>query len=145
LKIDVGGTVGNVSAADFLRPNDIVLNDVRALRACADNKCLCAANNTQTDVVPLVTACQQCMFAALITRNKLPDDPRAGQASALTAYQTACNATASILLDTTVIALVPPPNWDGPFGQGLNVGTTVITVIVGALLGSGLIGVVISM
>ncbi len=39
LKIDVGGTVGNVSAADFLRPNDIVLNDVRALRVAALPSC----------------------------------------------------------------------------------------------------------
>lgn len=149
LTINVGGTVGNVSAADFLKPNDVVLNDCTtecgaaetAIAACTDNTCLCNANTT----VPLITQCQQCMFAALITRNKRPDDARAGQAPALTAYQTACNATAGILLDTTVIALASPPNWDGPFGQGLNVGTTVISVIAATVLGTGLIGVLVTM
>ena len=42
-------------------------------------------------------------------------------------------------------AIAPPSDWDGPFGQGLNMGATVVTVIIGALLGSGLITVLCTM
>lgn len=42
-------------------------------------------------------------------------------------------------------AITVPSDWDGPFGQGLNLGATIVTVIVGAVLGSGLIGVLCTM
>ena len=48
-------------------------------------------------------------------------------------------------LDPKVFALAPPANWDGPFGQGLNTFTTVITVIAATIIGSGAIAVVNTM
>ena len=71
------------------------------------------------------------------------------------AYVAACNTanitvitngTASTLtIAAADAALTLPPNWDGPFGQGLNIGTTVVTVAAATLLGGGLIGVLITM
>ena len=56
------------------------------------------------------------------------------------AYSTACNLTAPHLL-----ALAPPAGWDGPFGQGLTTGTTVVTFIAALILGLGSITVVNTM
>ncbi|RPD60725.1 hypothetical protein L226DRAFT_533094 [Lentinus tigrinus ALCF2SS1-7] len=165
LTINVGLSTGNVTAADFLKPNDPVLGDCTqectaaesVISACTNNACLCNANATDaTAAIPPIVKCEQCMFNALITRNTVPQDPRAGQSSALSAYLAACN-TANITVTAadgtpstlTVAAaaavLTSPPNWDGPFGQGLNTGTTVITVIAATILGGGLIGVLVTM
>lgn len=80
--------------------------------------------------------------------------------SLFTAWQAACISTAPVngtLLDATrafpdtfkaykaKFAITVPSDWDGPFGQELNMGATVVTVIVGALLGGSLIGVLCTM
>ena len=104
------------------------------------------------------------MFDRLIAEFKLPEDDLAGSAPALSgmsfsyplmlfpfaapalialssiAYSTACNLTAPHLL-----ALAPPAGWDGPFGQGLTTGTTVVTFIAALILGLGSITVVNTM
>lgn len=75
------------------------------------------------------------------------------------AYQTSCLSSPinGTLLDASrpapdtfksykaLFAITVPPDWDGPFGQGLSMAATVITVIAGAGLGAGMIGVLISM
>ncbi|TBU59860.1 hypothetical protein BD310DRAFT_816208 [Dichomitus squalens] len=126
LNITIGGR--NITAPQFLNTSDIVLQD-SALNTCgANDTCACAAST-----VSLVLGCQQCMFNQLIARNKQPVDLLAGQASALTAYSTACtNITA---VNASQVTLTLPPDWDGPFGQGLTTGTTVVAVIAAFVLG----------
>ena len=60
----------------------------------------------------------------------------------IAAITTALLASAVLAAD---IALVVPPGWDGPFGLGLSTAGTVVTVIAGALIGSGAIYVVNTM
>ena len=63
-----------------------------------------------------------------------------------TAYSAACGSPSpNITVAAADIALTVPANWDGPFGQGLNTGTTVISVIITFFLGVGLITVVNTM
>ena len=62
-----------------------------------------------------------------------------------TAYMAACNLALNTTLDTTNATLAVPPTWDGSFGQGLDIGGTVVTVIAGTILGGGLIGVLCTM
>ena len=57
----------------------------------------------------------------------------------------ACNLALNTTLDTTNATLAVPPTWDGSFGQGLDIGGTVVTVIAGTILGGGLIGVLCTM
>ncbi|KAI0742769.1 hypothetical protein C8Q80DRAFT_1273380 [Daedaleopsis nitida] len=141
-----------VQATDFLSSNisDVVRSDcnaecqpgVNAINACGtDNSCLC--NTTTT--IPLVVSCEECMFEKLIARFKKPDDPLAGQTNALTAYMTSCNNATNSTLDSKLFALHVPDNWDGPFGQGLNLPTTIVAVIFTTIFGGGLISVLCTM
>ncbi|KAH9846580.1 hypothetical protein C2E23DRAFT_890756 [Lenzites betulinus] len=146
LSIDypVPGITGNITAAQFLAPNDPALAAcsaecplaINAVQACGtDDKCLCNATTT----VPLILACEQCMFNQLIHDNRLPQDPRAGQSTAFAAYSAACSSISPI---PATFGLVPPPDWDGPFGQGLTTFGTVVSVIAATVLGVGMITVV---
>lgn len=104
------------------------------------------------------------MFTQLIALNKRPADDLAGQSSSLNgksspsnplllfltptslsaiAYKTACSNV--LLAINTTFALTLPPDWDGPFGQGLTMGTTVIAVGSAFILGLFSIGIVNSM
>lgn len=101
------------------------------------------------------------MFAQLIALNKRPADSLAGQTSSLAgafstsgnpfsflmpiapsaiAYTTACNGTTE-----TPLKLALPADWDGPFGQGLTMGTTVIAVGSAFIIGLFSISIVNSM
>lgn len=55
-------------------------------------------------------------------------------------YIAACT-TAKQTVDPTLGKLTLPPNWDGPFGQGLNTATTAIVLIVTLGLGLFCMGV----
>ncbi|KZT18253.1 hypothetical protein NEOLEDRAFT_1125590 [Neolentinus lepideus HHB14362 ss-1] len=142
LTIAVGGTVGNVSATDFLAVQDTALMNecstqcapaMTAIQNCGtSDSCLC--NGT---TVPLITTCEQCMFNQLITDNRPMPDPRAGSTSALTAYAAACLASVNVTVPKTSITLTLPSNWDGPVGVGLNLAGTVVTVAAGFGLGMG--------
>ena len=90
-------------------------------------------------------------------------DPRAGNQVALTGmfmqtsgmplsfaeYQTIVYAAAclnaTITLPASVTTLELPPDWDGPFGQGLTPATTAITFIAALMVGGGAIAVVNTM
>ncbi|KAI6030277.1 hypothetical protein EDC04DRAFT_2898421 [Pisolithus marmoratus] len=140
LTIDVGGSVGNVSAADFLNVPDTALlatcqepcnNATILIQNCGtDDPCLCGPAT-----VTAITACQQCMFDDLIDRFAESTDPRIGSTLALTAYGTACSTSVNITIPTQFITLQLPSNWDGPYLVGLSLPATVLVVVTGALLG----------
>jgi len=150
LNITVGGSVGTVPASQFLTVDDAgITSDCQtqctpannAIQACGTNdSCLC--NST---TVAAITACEQCMFNDLIAKNIPMPDPRAGSATALTAYAAACLADANVTVPTTEITLTLPSDWDGPFGQSLSLPATVLTVIVASGLASGSIWVLSTM
>ncbi|TFY81080.1 hypothetical protein EWM64_g2933 [Hericium alpestre] len=143
LNIVLGGSVGNISELDFLKPNDSKLiadcasnctAGNQAIDACLDdNNCLC--NST---TVTAITACEQCMLTSIIKENRKVSDPRAGSAVALNAYSAACAAPPlNITIPATSIALTLPADWDGPQSDILSTGVTVVAVIAGAVLGGG--------
>ncbi|CAL1697991.1 unnamed protein product [Somion occarium] len=161
-----GGSLSNLPPSQFFNFNDPdVMNTcqkdcapaIDAIRNCGDtdDACLCSSNAT----IPAITSCHQCVFGDLIHKRKLASDPREDSTPALTAYQTSCLSSPinGTLLDASrpapdtfksykaLFAITVPPDWDGPFGQGLSMAATVITVIAGAGLGAGMIGVLISM
>ena len=133
-----------------------------AYQSCQDNPdCLCGANAPQQ-----FYDCQQCLFTGLIKENVAMPDPRVGNqvllsgASAyplrlawvsirvLTAdagFAAACLNYASAVVSPNFTALALPPDWDGPFGQGLTPATTAITLIAALVVGGGAIAVVNSM
>ncbi|KAF8553617.1 hypothetical protein OG21DRAFT_1485274 [Imleria badia] len=141
LSIDVGGTLGNVSATDFLNVTDTYLltdcqtqcnNANSIITSCGtSDQCLC---NTTT--VTAITSCQQCMFNDLVAKFTTSTDPRAGSATALTAYATACVGV-NITISTSLVTLTTPPGWDGPFEVTLTTWETVLTVAAAAVLGGG--------
>ncbi|KAI8972619.1 hypothetical protein BD414DRAFT_525275 [Trametes punicea] len=149
LNITIDG-LGVIPASQFLSVNDPVRNDCSndcdpanaAIQGCGDDNDSCLCRN---DTVSAILNCQECMFTQLIHLNRRPEDPRAGQATALTAYSTACNNSLGSPLATSQITLTVPSDWDGPFGQGLNTFGTVVSVAAAAILGSGLIAVVNTM
>lgn len=70
------------------------------------------------------------------------------------AYLAACATVSNTTLDlfasvrnpdNATFKLQLPDNWNGPFGQGLDIPATVVTVIAGAILGVGMITVVNTM
>ncbi|KAL4063982.1 hypothetical protein V8B97DRAFT_2011248 [Scleroderma yunnanense] len=131
LTIDVGGSVGTISADNFLNVADArLLSD----NCNGDDLCLCGP-----ETVTAITACQQCMFNDLISTLSQSTDPRAGSATALTAYGTACLAAVNITIPPQLITLQLPSNWDGPYGVSLSEPATVLTIAVGALLGGSAI------
>ncbi|CDO76757.1 hypothetical protein BN946_scf185028.g8 [Trametes cinnabarina] len=148
LQINITAPVGSINASQFLTFDDPVLTT-----QCGDanDACLCS-NATVTAIV----ACEQCMFNELIAQNRAPQDPRAGQTAAISAYASACSAALTkdkiipstnesfVVLDPKLIALTPPP-FNGPFEQILSTGGTVVSVIAATVLGSGLIGVLVTM
>ncbi|THH30251.1 hypothetical protein EUX98_g3920 [Antrodiella citrinella] len=140
--------MGVISATQFLDVQDSEITNTcqtacapatSAINACTNDNCLCA-----TATMTAITACQQCMFADLIHRFAVSSDPRVGSASALTAYVTACNGS-GIVVPTSEATLVVPSDWNGPFGQGLNIAGTVVVVGAGAILGVGSLLVINSM
>ncbi|PCH43065.1 hypothetical protein WOLCODRAFT_153117 [Wolfiporia cocos MD-104 SS10] len=149
LEISVGGSVGNVTANDFLNITDSqVASDcqtqcapaTKAIDACGtSSSCLC-----DSATVTAITACEQCMFDALIAGDLPMVDPREGSQTALTAYATAC-AGVNVTVPATLTTLTLPADWDGPFGQGLGLPATIFTVIIAAALGSGCIYIVSTM
>ncbi|GBE87149.1 hypothetical protein SCP_1003960 [Sparassis crispa] len=141
LNITIGGSLGVIPATQFLNVSDATLaSDCQtqcapgftAIQACTDDVCLC-----DMSTVTAVTACEQCMFNDLISKNTVSSDPRAGSATALSAYAAACLASVNVTVPTTEITLTLPSDWDGPFGLGLDTAGTVITLIAGILLAGG--------
>ncbi|KAJ3527419.1 hypothetical protein NM688_g8128 [Phlebia brevispora] len=143
--------LGNVTANQFLSFNDADLTTKcsgnltaanNAISACTNNNatCLCSP-----PTVRLILECEQCYFEQLIAENRAMPDVRAGNAAALTAYATACNASAGVVLIADQTTLTLPSNWDGPYGQFLNAGATVFGVICTIVLGVGAITVVNTM
>ena len=61
-----------------------------------------------------------------------------------TAYAAAC-AVEHITLDDNQTTLALPADWDGPFGQGLSVGATAVTLAAALLVGFGSIAIVNTM
>lgn len=59
------------------------------------------------------------------------------------AYGTACNLNTTAQKEFTTLTL--PPDWDGPFGQGLSPVATAFVLIIALLLGSSSIWVVCTM
>ncbi|KAH8084913.1 P-loop containing nucleoside triphosphate hydrolase protein [Cristinia sonorae] len=141
--------LGNITADQFLDVTDQTAKNNcetqcdggnRAIAACAgDDGCLCSSAT-----VTAVTTCQQCMFTDLIHRFATSQDPRVGSTAALGAYVKACT-TSGHPVDAKEAVLVPPPDWNGPFGQGLNTATTVVGVAFATLIGLGCIWTVNSM
>ncbi|KAA1474061.1 hypothetical protein DENSPDRAFT_840596 [Dentipellis sp. KUC8613] len=150
LNVSIGGTVGNISATDFLKVNDAqLISDCssnctagnQALQSCTDNACFCS-----NETVIAITSCQQCMLTTVIAQNRKVADPRAGSAAALSAYTGACaDPKVNITVPATLTAIKLPADWDGPQSLTLNTGTTVVAVIAGAVLGLSLIYVVNTM
>ncbi|KAH9960271.1 hypothetical protein BC827DRAFT_1360338 [Russula dissimulans] len=151
LNITVGGSVGNVTADQFLtvRDNDLTskcqtsCNPANsAIRACnGDDACLC--RNT---TVTAITACQQCYFTTIIQENRRAPDPRAGSTPALAAYVAACQAPPiNVTIPAAKVALTLPPSWNGPTGEHLNLGETIVYVATGAFIGIGSIGILCTM
>jgi hypothetical protein len=151
LNIVIGGSVGNVTADNFLTVQDSTLTSqcqsscgpgTAAIQACnADDACLC--NNA---TVTAVTACQQCYFTNIINDNRQMPDPRAGSTPALAAYVAACHASsANVTVPATEVALTLPPTWNGPADEGLNLGETIVYVGVGAVIGVGSIVILCTM
>ncbi|KAH7911786.1 P-loop containing nucleoside triphosphate hydrolase protein [Hygrophoropsis aurantiaca] len=144
LTIDVGGSVGNVPANEFLNVTDTyLLNDCQtqcnnatsAINNCGtSDSCLCGPSTVEA-----ITSCEQCMFDVLITNFAVSSDPRAGSQAALTAYGAACLASTNITVPAPYLALAIPSNWDGPYGVSLGLPATALTVAVGTLLGGGAI------
>lgn len=63
-----------------------------------------------------------------------------------TAYVAACLASpANVTVPATEVALTLPPGWDGPAGEHLNLGETIIYVGVGAMISVGSIVVLCTM
>ncbi|KAI0790911.1 hypothetical protein C8Q75DRAFT_79450 [Abortiporus biennis] len=111
----------------------------QSLQACTDDACFCS-NAT----FAVIRDCEQCYFNELISTFKESVDPTRDPSAVLTAYKTACTTIGQIPL-ANLTAVTLPSNWNGPFGQGLNLGATVVTVIAAFGLGSGLIYTVCTM
>nr|VWO95849.1 Eukaryotic translation initiation factor 5A (eIF-5A) [Ganoderma boninense] len=117
LNITIGGQ--NITAAAFLNTNDTI----RTVQC----------NSNCTNAMSAVTISVFDLLPSSIT-NATPS---------ATAYTTACgniNATVG-----TALKLSLPADWDGPFGQGLTIGTTVIALGVAFFMGLFSIAVVNSM
>ncbi|KAF9219330.1 hypothetical protein BS17DRAFT_821814 [Gyrodon lividus] len=142
LSIDVGGTLGNVTANEFLNVTDTyLLNDCQTqcnnatamINNCGtSDQCLCGPST-----VTAITSCQQCMFNDLVAKFTESTDPRAGSATALTAYAAACSTSVNVIIPTSFITLELAPNWDGPLGVHLSVPATALSVAAATLLGGG--------
>ncbi|KIK92238.1 hypothetical protein PAXRUDRAFT_830142 [Paxillus rubicundulus Ve08.2h10] len=142
LTVDVGGTLGNITADDFLNVTDTYLlsdcqtqcnNATAMINTCGtSDQCLCGPST-----VTAITSCQQCMFNDLVDQFAESTDPRAGSATALTAYATACSTSVDVTIPTTFIALEVAPNWDGPVGVHLSAPATALSVAAATLLGGG--------
>ncbi|KAH9981998.1 hypothetical protein BJV74DRAFT_980939 [Russula compacta] len=151
LNIAIGGSVGNVTADNFLTVQDSGLTNQcqttcqpanTAIQGCNDDDaCLCS-NNTVT----AITACQQCYFTTIIQKNLQMPDPRAGSTPALAAYIAACQASpANVTVPATEVALTLPPGWNGPTDEVLNLGETIVYVTTGAVIGIGSIAILCTM
>ncbi|KAH9993021.1 hypothetical protein BJV77DRAFT_944654, partial [Russula vinacea] len=151
LNIVIGGSVGNITADNFLTVQDSSLTSQcqtdcgpanTAIQACnGDDGCLCS-----NDTVTAITACQQCYFTTIIQGNRRMPDPRAGSTPALAAYVAACQASsANVTVPATDAVLQLPPGWDGPTGVHLNLGETILYVMTGAIIGVGSLGIICTM
>ncbi|KAI0803178.1 hypothetical protein BC629DRAFT_106875 [Irpex lacteus] len=134
----------NVTQHDFLSITDQDLLTTcssnvtaanNAINNCGDtSSCLCSV-----ETVKLVTDAEQCFFNKIVKDNRpypgglIP----AGEQTWLAAYGKSCGLTN--------MTLTLAPNWDGPFGQGLNTATTAITLIAALIVGGGAIGTLITM
>ncbi|KAI0095233.1 hypothetical protein BDY19DRAFT_916890 [Irpex rosettiformis] len=152
ITLNAGGIV-NVTADQFLAVNDQALLDtckpnmtaaMAAIGKCANSDAACLCDHGLT---ALVGDTEQCYFNKLVKDNRpMPGgDIRAGGQTALTAYLNACKGSNVTNLTATDFTLTLAPNWDGPFGQGLNTATTAITLIAALLLGGGCIGTLLVM
>ncbi|KAI0270757.1 hypothetical protein BC834DRAFT_863099 [Gloeopeniophorella convolvens] len=152
--INVGGSVGNVTADHFLTVQDVTLSNqcqtscqpaITAIQNCAaDKKCLCS-DDTVTDV----TKCQQCYFNNIIQDNRRVSDPRAGSTPALAAYVAACgvNTTDSpgFPVNVSTALTIQGADWDGPESLNINLGETILYVGFGAIIGVGSIAILCTM
>ncbi|KAK7688469.1 hypothetical protein QCA50_008007 [Cerrena zonata] len=171
LNINFTGSVSNPTL-DVIPPSQYLsFDDAEAMTTC-QTQCTTATNTIQTcgdtgddclcsnTTIADIVSCHQCVFSDLIHRRKVATDIRENSTPALAAWQAACLTTAPVnatLPDHDVdfpftfkafkaeFAITVPSDWDGPFGQGLNMGATVVTVIAGALLGGSLIGILCTM
>ncbi|KAI0363322.1 hypothetical protein BV20DRAFT_1007549 [Pilatotrama ljubarskyi] len=151
LNISIAGIPGNITASDFLPSSDPAFSAcsnecapaLADIAGCGDTNDACLCSNATT-IIPDIVKCEQCQFEQLIHDNRRPQDPRAGQTSAIAAYTTACSSL-NFTIPANITALHVTPDWDGPFGQGLNTFGTVVSVIAATVLGSGMIAVVNTM
>jgi len=143
LNIVFGGDLGNLTASELLDiPDGQLKTDCQpscdpanqAIQACGDTDDACLCSNA---TVTAIVVCEQCMLTDLINKNQKAPDPRAGSNPALAAYGAACNASLNIILPPKSISLQLPPSWDGPFDVQMSLPGTIVTVIVGAVLGVG--------
>lgn len=150
LTVDVGGSVGNITAIDMIDiPAGQLKTDCQtacapafsAIQACGeDDNCLC-----QNETAVAIRDCQQCMYSELIQKNEKMPDPRAGSTPVLSAYSAACLASVNVTVPPTSIALTLPSNWDGPTGESMGLPAAILTVITTGIIGVGGIWIVSSM
>jgi hypothetical protein len=63
-----------------------------------------------------------------------------------TAYVAACkDSPANVTVPATEVALTLPPSWEGPIGEHLNLGETIVYVGFGAVIGIGSIVIICTM
>ncbi|TFY52556.1 hypothetical protein EVJ58_g9950 [Rhodofomes roseus] len=110
------------------------------MKSCTDDACFCT-----TTMIQQVATCEQCMFDALIAGDLMMTDPREGSQVALTAYGTACGTALNTTVAASLTTLTLPPDWDGPFGQGLSPVATGFVVAIAAALGGTSIWILCSM
>ncbi|KAJ3838104.1 hypothetical protein F5878DRAFT_661487 [Lentinula raphanica] len=132
----------NLSATDLLPtsfPGPIAAcasncTNVQSEFTACQNNATCLCSNTQ--LVADFRNCEQCMYQGLINANAPLPDPKAGSTPILSGkcLISACGAF-NITLNTTQVALTLPAGWDGPFGLGLDIGGTVVTVGAAFILG----------
>lgn len=97
-----------------------------------DASCFC----DQTLASSLVD-CEQCMLNFLVAHNEKQPNKFVGANTPLAGLVGACsNTTLAKPLQKNITTLAIAPNWDGPFGQGLDTPATAIVVFTGFLLGA---------
>ncbi|KAI5990458.1 hypothetical protein EDD15DRAFT_2280362, partial [Pisolithus albus] len=158
LTIDVGGSVGNVSAADFLDVPDThllvacqdpcrnatILIQVRTppillnLHSTTSTYIELLVPTTSASAVPFAESTGSprwislgtnwSVFETVTSRDVLTNQP-------ISAYGTACSSSVNVTIPSQIITLQVPPNWDGPYLVVLSLPATAVVVAAGALLG----------
>jgi len=142
LNIVFGGA--NLSASQVIPTGKVPANCqatcdpvTKSIQTCGDTNDACLCSGT---LISSLVSCEQCMFTTLINNNQKMSDPRVGSTPLLGAYRTVCLASQNVSIPATSVALTLPASWNGPFNVQIpNLAGTVVTVVVGAALGTSII------